>query len=316
MVEIVRVTAEQATVYRSVRLESLRESPTAFGSKYEIEAAFDEGKWRERIATLDGERGIGFIAIRDGAGCGIVVGLLHAAEASPSASPGFQPSHAMLHGMWVDPAARRHGVGAALVRAVTDWAAAQGAPATKLAVTENNERAIRLYEGLGFEATGESEPYANDPSLRLLEMARSEVPVVVRAALPMEWGRVNDFYASEGRTVRALEGERWVIAERADRMIGTLRLCEEEGQQVLRTVHVSEPERRRGIGKRMLAVTEPMISGATCHCLPYRHLEDFYGRIGFEAIPIEDAPPHLRHRLAGYLSEGREMVVMRRLATP
>lgn len=315
MIEIIRVTPEQMPLYRAVRLASLRESPMAFGSRYENEVALADARWQQRIATLDGTRGVGFVAIRDGGACGIAVGILHAGESDPPAAGALQPSHATLHSMWVDPASRRHGVGAALVRAVTDWVAAQGAPVTKLTVTENNARAIRFYEGIGFEMTGESEPYANDASLRLLEMARPEPPVVVRSALPAEWSRVNEFYASEGRTVRALEGERWVIAERAGRMIGVLRLCPEEGHRVLRTVHISEPERRRGVGKRMLAATEPMISGATCHCLPYTHLEDFYGRIGFVAIPVEHAPPHLQHRLAAYLAEGREMIVMRRPPT-
>jgi len=73
--------------------------------------------------------------------------------------------------MWVAPEARRSGVGAALTKAVMDWAAARGAQRVLLGVAENNEAAQRLYERLGFKLTGRSEPLHSDPSRRVLEMS-------------------------------------------------------------------------------------------------------------------------------------------------
>jgi ribosomal protein S18 acetylase RimI-like enzyme len=39
-------------------------------------------------------------------------------------------------------------------------------------VTNNNEAAIRFYQRLGFNATGNTQPYPNDPALLENEMSR------------------------------------------------------------------------------------------------------------------------------------------------
>jgi ribosomal protein S18 acetylase RimI-like enzyme len=74
--------------------------------------------------------------------------------------------------MWVSPRARGHGVGEALVSAVTGWAAARGFAAVHLWVTETNSPARRLYERCGFKPTGERKPLPSDPSLHELAMRR------------------------------------------------------------------------------------------------------------------------------------------------
>lgn len=134
----------------------------------------------------------------------------------------------------------------------------------------------------------------------------------VRPALPTEKDLVNGFYASEGRTVRVESGEQWVIALEDAKVIGVLRLCVEEGHQVLRTVQVTESRRGQGIGRRMLDCVPALLQPRPSFCLPYSHLIRFYGRIGFVPIPTHEAPEHLQTRLVGYLSQGRDMIVMRR----
>jgi ribosomal protein S18 acetylase RimI-like enzyme len=60
---------------------------------------------------------------------------------------------AELISMWVDPAVRGSGVGAALVGAVVAWAAAAGRP-TYLMVRSDNARAIAAYARAGFVDLG------------------------------------------------------------------------------------------------------------------------------------------------------------------
>ena len=55
-----------------------------------------------------------------------------------------------LGGLWVDPAARRSGLGLAVVGALLDWGAAQGATTAYLQVLADNAAAIGLYDRLGF----------------------------------------------------------------------------------------------------------------------------------------------------------------------
>jgi len=55
-----------------------------------------------------------------------------------------------LGGLWVDPDHRRQGLGLAVVGALIDWGAAQGATTAYLQVLADNEPAIALYDRLGF----------------------------------------------------------------------------------------------------------------------------------------------------------------------
>ena len=55
-----------------------------------------------------------------------------------------------LGGLWVEPSARRSGLGLAVVGALLDWGAAQGATTAYLQVLADNDPALALYERLGF----------------------------------------------------------------------------------------------------------------------------------------------------------------------
>ncbi|MEI4270651.1 GNAT family N-acetyltransferase [Klenkia sp. LSe6-5] len=57
---------------------------------------------------------------------------------------------AVLGAMWVSPTARGHGVGAALVGAVVDWAAAGGADRLLARVFDDAPHAHELYRRHGF----------------------------------------------------------------------------------------------------------------------------------------------------------------------
>jgi ribosomal protein S18 acetylase RimI-like enzyme len=67
--------------------------------------------------------------------------------------------------MWVNPAARGRGVGAALIDAVAGWAGSRDCTSVHLWVTETNPHATRLYERFGFTPTGERQPLPSDPAL-------------------------------------------------------------------------------------------------------------------------------------------------------
>lgn len=73
--------------------------------------------------------------------------------------------------LWVEPRARRSGVGAALVEALATKLAERGAPRVVLAVAVRNAQAARLFATLGFretmiEMTRESDGVAPRPARR------------------------------------------------------------------------------------------------------------------------------------------------------
>jgi len=100
------------------------------------------------------------LAEEDGRSCGLVFGLLDREH----------PTTGHVGGMWVEPESRRRGAGAALLRAVIDWARLRQLERLELWVTEGNEPAIRLYERIGFTDTGRRDAHAANPNLRVIQM--------------------------------------------------------------------------------------------------------------------------------------------------
>ncbi|HEY3647701.1 MAG TPA: GNAT family N-acetyltransferase [Streptosporangiaceae bacterium] len=155
MVVVRAATVEEWQVLRNIRLDALRDAPTAFGSTYAKQAAYVETDWRRRI-----RRGATFFAFASGRDAATPDGLVG----------GFQekPETVELVSLWVRPHARGAGVGDALVAAVIDWAGTVNATSVHLWLTEANRHARKLYERCGFRPTDERQPMpAND---RLFEV--------------------------------------------------------------------------------------------------------------------------------------------------
>ncbi len=135
-----RLAVGEAELYRSVRLEALRESPEAFSSSYEAALGRSMESWANQAdeAADGGDRAI-FI-VEDGGPVGLAA-LYRDTEIS---------SHGELIQMWIAPSHRRSGVGEALLGHLFDWAARHSYAAVKAEVTDGNQRALRFYLRCGF----------------------------------------------------------------------------------------------------------------------------------------------------------------------
>jgi GNAT superfamily N-acetyltransferase len=125
---------------RDLRLACLRDAPDAFGSGLARERDRDEAGWRDRLAAS-----AWFVAEVDGRPAGLVRGALPRHPV---------PGRRHLHSMWVHPAHRGAGVGAALIAAVRQWAVSDGGAELVLWVIEGNAAASGLYARAGFAPTG------------------------------------------------------------------------------------------------------------------------------------------------------------------
>ncbi len=80
-----------------------------------------------------------------------------------SALIAFFPVEAEIQNLAVAGPHRGKGVGRALLLALLEWASALRATVIRLEVRTSNERAIRLYEELGFRAVGKRAAYYRNP---------------------------------------------------------------------------------------------------------------------------------------------------------
>jgi GNAT superfamily N-acetyltransferase len=158
-----RIRPDEGRRLRGLRLRALADAPLAFGSTLAREEAFAEEVWQERAARgATGEDLVTYVAEEGQHWIGVATGILR------------DPDGARLElvGMFVEPAARGRGVGAALVETVCAWARDRGMARLYLWVTSTNQAALALYRRSGFRPTGRSQPLDHTPWLSELEMVR------------------------------------------------------------------------------------------------------------------------------------------------
>lgn len=138
--------ADEWSVFRDLRLRALADSPDSFARTLAEEQRRKDSEWSSLlIACTASSSEIALLAEAGRQAIGLAYGRL-----DPEAS---EVAH--LYSMWVEPAARRRGVGRALVDAVAAWARSARARCLVLRVTEGNTAAARLYEQAGFSPTPE-----------------------------------------------------------------------------------------------------------------------------------------------------------------
>ena len=160
-----RVTVGDAARMRALRLEMLADSPLAFLETLAQAAARPHEVFRQRVAqAAQGGRLAQFVA--DPGGRARLIG--HAGGTVLPEAPG----ETVVFAVYVTPEHRGGKVLADLVEAVGEWSRASGRDRLMLEVVAGNGRAVRAYEKLGFEDTGERVPHPVLPALTELRMRR------------------------------------------------------------------------------------------------------------------------------------------------
>jgi ribosomal protein S18 acetylase RimI-like enzyme len=149
MLHIRPLRSEEWQAYRDLRLRALRDSPTAFGSTFEVESAKADAYWEARVASaVASPHQLPLVAEHDSQFVGLVWGWI-----DPE-----QSDVAHVIQMWVAPEARGQGYGSRLMERILEWARSSAVQSVYLRVTLGDTSAARLYRRLGFEPSGEMEP--------------------------------------------------------------------------------------------------------------------------------------------------------------
>lgn len=160
VVAVRRVRDDEWEPLRDLRLRALAGAPRAFSTTHAEASVRSEDQWRElatRGATAD--RWATFVADDRGELVGMATGMIEDGAAN-----------ADLIQMWVEPQARRGGVGRRLVEAVLGWAR-ERTDEVRLHVVLGEEPAIALYRAIGFRDTGHRERVREDRDDVEMEMA-------------------------------------------------------------------------------------------------------------------------------------------------
>jgi N-acetylglutamate synthase-like GNAT family acetyltransferase len=136
--------------------------------------------------------------------------------------------------------------------------------------------------------------------------------VVIHREMVADFPEVQAFYASVGYSGIVTTNCVVVSAKRGDNIVGAVRLAREDGVLVLRGMRIVPSYQRQRIGTRMLWEVSKVLGARECFCLPHAWLEGFYGVVEFAKVQDDDAPPHLRQRLAEYRKTNSQIIVMRR----
>jgi ribosomal protein S18 acetylase RimI-like enzyme len=140
-----RLVPADARDFHALRLDALRDEPSAFGASLEEEEGLGLPAIEGRL-TAAPDRGV-FAAFLDGE-------MVGQAALGRESRPKMRHK-AMLWGLYVAPRARGRGIGRLLLREVLAMArAADGVRRINLCVNARNTVAIGLYTAHGFEAFG------------------------------------------------------------------------------------------------------------------------------------------------------------------
>jgi len=122
-----------------------------------------------------------------------------------------------------------------------------------------------------------------------------------------------EFYNSVGYKSGIAPGCDIAAARIGGEIVGLSMICHENEMLVLRGMQVDPTFQRQGIGRQILERTKELLSDRECWAIPYDHLENFYGTVGFVRVDEEEAPEFLKERIGGYrqIRPDKEFVIMK-----
>lgn len=161
---VITIRPDQWVEFRDIRLQMLADTPIAFGETLEHARGVNEAGWLARLARATQPDRTAVAAVDDS---GRWVGTMSAYLSEPGV--------ATVAAVWVAPEHRgaEAGVTDSLMTAISDWARdVAHATALRLAVHEDNPRAIAYFERTGFQPTGQTQTYELEPGGDLQIMQR------------------------------------------------------------------------------------------------------------------------------------------------
>ncbi|MCB1246394.1 MAG: GNAT family N-acetyltransferase [Acidimicrobiia bacterium] len=162
-VEVRTVWPHEWEAVRSIRLEALEDTPSAFVTSYDEALGYADDLWRDR--TAEGALGVTqntVIALDHGKAVALAIGLLKR-----------KGTVLVVVSVFISPDYRGRGIGEEMFAILEGWGADRGALEAGLWVEETNERARGFYAKLGYETTDDRQRIPNDAGLWEIRLTKS-----------------------------------------------------------------------------------------------------------------------------------------------
>jgi len=158
-IEIVTATLNDVDRLRALRLAALKDSPAAFGAKFDDEIKKEESEWRERLKNTHW-----CFAVADG----VDIGLMAVDRAEKDRN-----SDCWLSSWWLTEGFRGRGIPKLMLNWVDQLCIENNWKKIGLGVWPDNLRAIAAYKKLGFTEAEKLLPSRSIPGLMYLAMYRN-----------------------------------------------------------------------------------------------------------------------------------------------
>ena len=146
---------------REIRLNSLNDSPDAFGGTFDAESQMEQEEWEVKFTTLD------FLIVS--------TGQSDIAIMSVEVLNGDHGATCWIGGCWSDPQYRGQGALRALFDFLDKQADLKNWGRQGLGVWADNEDAIAAYKAIGFIEAGQKQPSQRQPGRFFIHMVRDSV---------------------------------------------------------------------------------------------------------------------------------------------
>jgi RimJ/RimL family protein N-acetyltransferase len=161
-----RLNSGEWHLYRTVRLEALRESPEAFSSRYEDAVARSDQSWADQAdSSATGSNRATFVTLEDQP---VGLAALYRDENAPDVGELIQ--------MWIAPEFRGGSVATDLLLEVFQWAGSNRFASVKAEVMKGNARALRFYEKFGFSLSSDKHTATSVLLTKSVEKAGNGLP--------------------------------------------------------------------------------------------------------------------------------------------
>ncbi len=142
MVEIRRIKIGEAGLYKQVRLDSLKESPEAFGSTYDESVQRSSESWIKQVdQSATGSDRATFLVFVDRQPVGLAA--LYRMEKDDKMGELLQ--------VWIAPVYRRQGLALKLMTTVFEWAKKNNFHSVAAGIMSGNQSAMSFYLNIGFK---------------------------------------------------------------------------------------------------------------------------------------------------------------------